>query len=176
MSLIADFQHKARCFYQKDDLLSCLRVLCSDGSSAMILYRLSVFFRNLYLAPLAWLCSWFNKVLNGCVIGRRADFGPGFVIMHPAGIVINGGVKGGDKVVLESGVVIGAARNGIPVKVPMMGDDIFIGTGAKILGGISIGNHVTIGANAVVIRDVLDYQTVVGVPAKPIEGDHHAGI
>jgi serine O-acetyltransferase len=89
--------------------------------------------------------------------------------MHPIGVVINGGVKGGKNIVIESGVVIGAARNGIPVQVPILGDDVFIGAGAKVLGGIKVGNNVRIGANAVVVHDVPDGATVVGIPAKVIK-------
>ncbi|MDE2010537.1 MAG: hypothetical protein KGJ09_10760 [Candidatus Omnitrophica bacterium] len=88
--------------------------------------------------------------------------------MHPIGVVINGGVRGGKNIVIESGVVIGAARNGLPVRVPVLGNDVFIGAGAKVLGGITIGNNVKIGANAVVIHDVPDGATVVGIPAKVV--------
>lgn len=170
MRLTQDFKHKAKCYYGKDDWAGCLRVFASDGSSAMVLYRLAGFFQKIYLAPLGWALAWLNKLLNGCVIGRNAEFGPGFVIMHPAGIVINGGVQGGSGVVIESGVVIGAARSGLPVRVPVIGDRVFIGAGAKILGGIKVGNNVTIGANAVVVKDVPDGRTVVGVPARPAGG------
>jgi serine O-acetyltransferase len=89
--------------------------------------------------------------------------------MHPIGVVINGGVKGGKNIVIESGVVIGAAHNGLPLKLPVLGDDIFIGAGAKVLGGIRVGNNVKIGANAVVVHDVPDGATVVGIPAKVIK-------
>ncbi|MCA9408119.1 MAG: serine O-acetyltransferase, partial [Candidatus Omnitrophica bacterium] len=78
-------------------------------------------------------------------------------------------VKGGKNIVIESGVVIGAARNGLPVEAPYLKNNIFIGSGAKILGGISIGNHVNIGANAVVLQNVPDNSTAVGVPARIIE-------
>ena len=88
--------------------------------------------------------------------------------MHPIGVVINSGVKGGKNIVIESGVVIGAARNSLPVEVPTLGDDVFIGAGAKVLGGITVGNHVKIGANAVVVKDIPDGSTAVGVPARAI--------
>ena len=89
--------------------------------------------------------------------------------MHPIGVVINGGVKGGKNIIIESSVVIGAARNGLPVEVPVLGNDIFIGAGAKILGGIKIGNNVKIGANAVVVKDVPDGSTVVGIPGRIVQ-------
>jgi serine O-acetyltransferase len=109
-----------------------------------------------------------NKLLNGCVIGRGAEFAPGFVLVHTVGVVIHGSVRGGRNVIIESGVVVGAARNGFPIEVPVIGDDVYIGAGAKLLGGIRIGSRVTIGANAVVVKDVPDDATAVGVPAKVI--------
>ena len=105
------------------------------------------------------------------MIGRNAVFGKGLVLMHPVGVVINGGVCGGEHIVIESGVVIGAARNGLPVKVPQLGDNVFIGAGAKVLGGIKIGNNVKIGANSVVVKDVADNCTVVGIPARVVRKD-----
>ena len=90
-------------------------------------------------------------------------------MMHPSGVVINSGVKGGKNIVIESGVVIGAARNGFPVEVPRLGNSIFIGAGAKILGGVRIGDNVKIGANAVVLEDVPDNATAVGIPARAVK-------
>ena len=166
MKIIQDFKHKARCYYERDDAVSVLKVIIRDGSSANILYRTARFFFNSRLFPVGWILLEINKLLNGCVIGGNAQFDEGFVLMHPIGVIINGGVRGGKNIVIESGVVIGAAKNGLPVLVPALGDNIFIGSGAKILGGIKIGNNVTVGANAVVIKDVPNGATVVGIPAR----------
>jgi serine O-acetyltransferase len=124
------------------------------------------------LGVIGWFLLEINKLLHGCVIGRGAEFGKGFVLMHPIGVIINGAVKGGEQVVIASGVVIGAARNGWPVQAPVLGNNIFIGSGAKILGGIRIGNNVKIGANAVVVEDVSDNVTVAGIPARIINKHH----
>ena len=164
--LIDDLIYKAECFYGKCALKEFIKVLFSDGTSCMVFYRTAKFFQRIKLGAIGWIFLELNKMLNGCVIGRSAEFGKGFVIMHPFGVVINGGVKGGENIVIESGVVIGAARNGVPVQIPQLGSNIFIGSGAKILGGIKIGSNVKIGANAVVIKDVPDNVTVVGVPAE----------
>ena len=168
MILIEDFKYKSQCYFNRTDFKSVLRVLLSDGSSAVILYRIARFFRNVGLGFVGWIFLELNKI-NGCVIGRKAEFGPGLVIMHSVGIVINAGVKAGRNIVIESGVVISAARSGLPVKVPVLGNNIFIGAGAKILGGITIGNNVKVGANAVVVSDVPDGATVVGIPAKIVK-------
>ncbi len=167
--IIKDLEYKTKLFYGQSSPTKFLRILLTDGTSCMILYRIARFFRKIHLGVLSWLFLEINKFLNGCVIGRNAEFAEGLVIMHSHGVVINGGVRGGKNVVIESGVVIGAAHHGLPVKVPLLGDNIFIGTGAKILGGIKIGNNVTIGANAVVVKDAPDGATIVGIPGRVIK-------
>jgi serine O-acetyltransferase len=169
MKILADLRYKRDCYGYPADTVHLLRVLLSDGSAAMILYRVTRFLYRIKLGFLGYPVAWLNKVINGCVIGRHADFDEGFVIMHPMGVVINGAVKGGKNIVVESGVVVGAARHGMPVKAPLLGSHIFIGSGAKLLGEIIIGSHVAIGANAVVVKDVPHAVTVAGVPAKVIE-------
>lgn len=169
MKLFKDFKHKSECYYNAAGFKDICRVVLTDGSLAITIYRLAEFLRKIKLGFIGWILLKINAVLNGCVIGRNTEFGPGFVLMHPVGVVINSGVKGGKNIVIESGVVIGSARNGLPVQVPRLGDNIFIGSGAKVLGGILIGNNVTIGANAVVIKNVPDGATVVGIPARVVK-------
>jgi serine O-acetyltransferase len=166
--VIDDLRFKAECYYGKTSSRHVLGVLLTDGTSAVVLYRLAKFFQKIGLGVIGWFLLEINKLLHGCVIGRGSQFGQGFVLMHPIGVIINGAVKGGENVVIESGVVIGASRNGWPVQVPVLGNNIFIGGGAKILGGIRIGNNVMIGANAVVLKDVPDNVTVAGIPARII--------
>jgi len=79
--------------------------------------------------------------------------------------VINSKVVGGERIVLESGVVIGDEKG----RSPVLMNDIFVGAGAKIVGGVSLGNHVKVGANAVVVKDAAEHQTVVGIPARPVK-------
>ena len=164
-----DLAYKAKCYYSQSGIKEIFLVLWKDGTSAVIFYRIASFFRWIGLGIIGVIFLELNKFFNHCVIGRGVEFGEGLVLMHPVGVVINGGVKGGKNIVIESGVVIGAARNGIPVEVPVLGNDVFIGAGAKVLGGIKIGNNVTIGANAVVIKDVPDGATVVGIPARVVK-------
>jgi serine O-acetyltransferase len=84
--------------------------------------------------------------------------------VHSQGVVINTSVKGGRNVMLEHQVTIGAEKGAYPV----LGDNIFIGAGAKILGGVRIGNGAKVGANAVVVDDVPEGATVVGIPARVV--------
>jgi serine O-acetyltransferase len=166
MRIIKDISAKADWLYQDRSVLSVIRAGFSDGSLSMILYRaMSLLGRNRSTKIFAYLINKINSVLCGCVIGIDASFGNEFIILHSTGVVINSDVKGGDKIFIESGVVIGAEKR----KSPTLGSNIFLGSGAKILGSISVGNNVTIAANAVVVKDVPDNVVVAGVPAKIIK-------
>ena len=136
--------------------------LLKDGTITTILYRLMAWINERKIIILDIILVKIIAVSTGAVIGRKARFGPGLVIVHPTGIVINGAVRGGSNCVIQNGVTIGAERR----KTPVIGDNVFIGTGAKIIGGIKIGNSARIGANAVVNFDVPENATVVGVPGK----------
>lgn len=93
------------------------------------------------------------------------SFGKGLMIYHYGSIVVNAAAKIGDYATIYPGVLIGAKENGCPV----IGHHCFIGAGSKILGGVKIGNNVTIAPNAVVVKDVPDNAVVGGVPAKIIK-------
>jgi serine O-acetyltransferase len=168
MMIFEDFKYKIECYYEEYSPKYLFSMLRSDGTSAMILYRLSQFFVKHHLGFFAYVFRSLNKILNGCWIGRNANFDRGFVIMHSSGVVINSGVKGGRNIVVQSGVVIGAARNGPKAESPTLGNNIFIGAGAKILGGIKIADNTVIGANAVVMHDIPNNATVVGVPGRVV--------
>ncbi|MFT5545157.1 MAG: serine O-acetyltransferase [Rheinheimera aquimaris] len=161
--LIADLRRKQQIFHEDGANVSMLRVVMADGTCANVLYRLMRWFAEMKLSPLAYLCYQLNKLLNGCVIGIGADFGPGFVLMHPVGVVINSKVRGENNITLESGVVIGDEKG----RSPVLGNDIFIGAGAKVIGSVHIGNKVKVGANAVVTKSAPESATMLGVPAKP---------
>jgi serine O-acetyltransferase len=104
-----------------------------------------------------------------CVIGRGAEFGPGLVLIHSNGIVINGSVRGGAGIHIEHQVTIGAERRASPT----LGDNVFLGAGAKVIGGVTLGDCVRVGANAVVLENVPAHHTAVGVPARAIPHSSH---
>jgi len=131
----------------------------------MVVYRLMQASHRLHLTPLAMIFNKINVVFGRCIIGRGASFGPRFVLIHSYGVVINSAVSGGSDIKIEHLVTIGAEKD----KSPVLGNNVFIGAGAKIIGGVKIGSNVRIGANAVVVEDVPDGSTAVGVPAKIIE-------
>ena len=97
-------------------------------------------------------------------------FGPGLSIAHYGCLVVNQNAKIGKNCRIHEGVTIGASGG---ERAPIIGDNVFIGTGAKILGDIKIADNISIGANAVVVKDVLESNiTVAGVPAKKISNNN----
>jgi serine O-acetyltransferase len=160
--ILSDLRAKAMWCYQDDSLAALIKVLLTDGTVAMLVYRVMQWARACRLVPIEWFCNKFNASTQGCIIGRGAEFGPRFVLIHSTGVVINGQVLGGSGIHVEHQVTIGAERRGSP----RLGDDVFIGAGAKIVGPVLIGSHTRIGANAVVVADVPDHATAVGVPAR----------
>lgn len=160
-----DLRLKAEwCYDTPSGFGSLLRVLCTDSTMAMVVYRLMQWARRHRLGPLEMVFNRINGIFSGCIIGRGAEFGEGFVLIHAGGVVINGAVRGGNRIYVEHQVTIGAERG----RSPVLGNDIFIGAGAKIIGAVTIGDGARIGANAVVVKDVPAWSTVVGVPAKVV--------
>lgn len=162
--LQTDISAKALWMYGSDTSRTRVKTLLTDGTMAMIYYRLMQASHRSGLSPFAMIFNKLNTIFGNCIIGRGAEFGPGFVLVHSTGVVINGAVRGGRDVKIEHQVTIGAERGLSPV----LGDDLFIGAGAKIVGQVTIGSGVRIGANAVVVKDVPDNMTAVGVPARYI--------
>jgi serine O-acetyltransferase len=161
----SDIRAKARWLYGADSCRNCLKASLTDGTTSMIVYRWMQWAQRQRLIPLAMLFNKLN-VFGGCIIGRGADFGAGFVLVHSLGVVINTSVRGGKNVVIEHQVTIGAEKG----QSPVLGDDVFIGAGAKILGGVKIGSGAKVGANAVVLDDIPDGATAVGIPARVVGG------
>jgi serine O-acetyltransferase len=160
----SDVRAKAAWNYGRASAGTVIKALLTDGTPAMVWYRLMQWARRWRLVPLELLFNRINTYFCNCVIGRGADFGPGFVLVHGTGVVINGGVRGGSNVKLEHQVTIGAERR----QSPVLGDDVFVGAGAKVIGPVTVGPGARIGANAVVVRDVPAFGTAVGVPARVV--------
>ena len=161
MLIVQDLKRKQQIYGEDGAPTSLFKIFLSDGTSAMVLYRCMNYLAQKKLKLAAFPIQWLNKFINGCVIGIDAHFKAGFVIMHPVGVVINSKVRGDNNITLEAGVVIGDEKG----LSPRLGENIFIGSGAKVLGLVTIGNNVKIGANAVVVKDVPANHIAVGIPA-----------
>ena len=107
-------------------------------------------------------------VRYGISVPYMTRIGPGFCITHYGGIVVNGTTIFGRNCNLSHGVTIGQKNRGKYKGCPTIGDMVYIGPGSCILGGISIGSNVAIGANAVVVHNVGDDEVVAGNPARTI--------
>jgi serine O-acetyltransferase len=162
--MASDVRAKAEWVYGSAGTRNIVKALLTDGTFAMLVYRLMQWAQRWRLVPLAMLFNKVNVLFSRCVIGRGAAFGPGFVLVHSIGVVINTSVRGGTRVVVEHLVTIGAEKE----QSPALGDNVFIGAGAKIVGAVRIGSNVKIGANAVVVDDIPDNCTAVGIPARVV--------
>jgi serine O-acetyltransferase len=163
-TLQEDIRAKAEWMYQGSGPKDLIKAVLTDGTASVVLYRLMQASHHAGFAPLEMLFNKLNTVLGSCIIGRGAEFGPGFVLIHSQGVVINGAVRAGANVRIEHQVTIGAEKG----ESPRLGNNVFIGCGAKLVGPVSVGDGARIGANAVVVHDVAPDTTVVGIPARPV--------
>lgn len=108
------------------------------------------------------------KYKYGISISPKTKIGGGFYIGHYGGIVINSQAEIGENCNIMQGVTIGASNRGKYKGVPTIGNHVYIGAGAKIIGAVNIGNYAAIGANSVVTHHIPDYGVAVGMPAKVI--------
>lgn len=137
-------------------LAHCLR---TPGVHAVLAYRLGQWalglpgWARLVADPAYWLLALAVHVVWGIEISRHARIGPGLYIGHSGGIVVGPAASLGARCSLSQGVTIGVRAGG---GAPQLGDDVYIGAGAKVLGAVRVGNNVKIGANAVVHRDIPD--------------------
>jgi serine O-acetyltransferase len=131
------------------------------------------FWRNLF--PFAWLVYYHLQIKYGIAISFKAKIGPGFYLGHHGGIVTNEDMRIGKNCNLSHDVTIGVSRRGERAGVPVIGDNVYIGPGAKIFGKIAIGNNAAIGANCVVTKDVPDNGVVVGIPGRVISYEGSTG-
>lgn len=116
------------------------------------------------------LLTYINIVLFGLEASPRCEIGPGIFFPHPSGTVI-GAWRIGGNVTIFQGVTLGAKEldMGFDSRLrPEVGDNVVLGAGAKILGGVRIGANVTVGANSVVVDSVAAGSTVVGIPARKV--------
>ena len=120
--------------------------------------------------PFYWLVYRLIETLVGISLPKDAVIGPGLRIWHFGGIFLHNDVRIGANCTLRQGVTIGNRQEGGPV--PVIGDDVEFGCYAQALGGVRIGNGCRIGAMSVVLTDMPDGSTAVGVPARIILRAH----
>lgn len=154
-------------FYKDPAARSILEVLTSyPGIKAILLHRIAHFFWSLGMPFVPRYISEIARAITGIEIHPGAQIGKDFFIDHGGGVVIGETAEIGDNVTIYQGVVIGGTTTDPIKRHPTLGDNIVVGTGAKLLGPIKIGDNVKIGANSVVVHDVPPNSVVVGVPGR----------
>ncbi|MDY6820291.1 MAG: serine O-acetyltransferase [Deferribacterota bacterium] len=141
-------------------------IFCYPGFHALLLHRFAHSLWNIHLKFLARLLSHINRFLTGIEIHPAAKIGRRFFIDHGMGVVIGETAEIGNDVLLYHGVTLGGVSLKKEKRHPTVSNNVVIGAGAKILGPINIGENSKIGANTVVIKDIPDNSTVVGIPGK----------
>lgn len=146
------------------------------GFRAVAVYRFGVWrmgIRSAFLrAPLSVLYRMmFRKVRNGYGIELpySAKVGRRLVIEHQSAIVIHGDCVIGDDCIIRQGCTLGNRYIDRPLDAPKLGNRVNVGAGAKILGGVVIGDDACVGANAVVLNDIAPGETAIGIPAKVLK-------
>ena len=139
-------------------------LLLYNGLHATIDYRIAHWLHRHHCRFLARAVSQWSKLWTGIEIHPGARIGKRLVIDHGTGIVIGETAEIGDDCLLYQGVTLGGTGKDVGKRHPTLGSNVMVGAGAKVLGPIHVGNNARIAANAVVLREVPDNATVVGVP------------
>ena len=142
-----------------------------SGFHALLAYRISHWLWNRKVPFFPRLISQITRWLTGVEIHPGATIGTGFFIDHGMGVVIGETTEIGDFVTLFQGVTLGGTGKERGKRHPTLGNHVVVGAGAKVLGGIRIGDNVKVGANAVVLRSVPANSTVVGNPGRIVKYD-----
>ncbi len=136
---------------------------------ALIAYKIS---HSLYLKEKFFLARWVSNIgrrMTGIEIHPGATIGKGLFIDHGMGVVIGETAIIGNNVKMFHGSTLGGTGNEKGKRHPTVGDNVIIGSSAKILGNIYIASGTKVGANAVVLHDTRPNSTVVGIPAKEVK-------
>jgi serine O-acetyltransferase len=138
------------------------------GVQAVLAHRVAhgLYDAGVPVAPRA--LAFTSRAITGIEIHPAASIGDDFFIDHGAGVVIGETAEIGDRVTLYQGVTLGGTGFARGKRHPTVGDDVTIGSGAKLLGPVTVGHGAKVGANTVVIEDVPPNSTVVGNPGHPV--------
>ncbi len=166
--VISQIKEDIKTIYEKDpaaeNILEVL--LCYPGLHALILHRIAHKLNYWKIPLIPRIISNISRFLTGIDIHPAAQIGRRFFIDHGMGVVIGATTIIGDDVLLYQGVTLGGTGNEHGKRHPTLGNNVVVGSGAKILGNIEIGSNSRIGAGSVVVDSVPENSTVVGVPGR----------
>jgi serine O-acetyltransferase len=149
--------------------VSSFEILTSwAGVQALLAHRAAHALRRAGVPLLPRTIAYLTRAITGVEIHPAAEIGSRFFIDHGSGVVIGETAKIGDCVTLYQGVTLGGTGFQRGKRHPTLGDNVTVGSGAKLLGPIAVGDGAKIGANTVVVEDVPPGATVVGNPGHPV--------
>ena len=143
-------------------------MLLYPGVHALITYRIAHGLWNMEFYFLARALSQFSRWITGIEIHPAAIIGNRFFIDHGMGVVIGETSEVGDNVFIYHGVTLGGLATKKAKRHPTIADNVVIGAGAQVLGPIHVGRNTKIGSGSVVLQDVPEYSTVIGVPGRVV--------
>ncbi len=157
--------------YEKDPAATNFAevLFCYPGLQALISHRIAhkLAYWNIPFIPR--FISYLTRIITGIEIHPKAQIGNRFFIDHGEGVVIGETTIIGDDVLIYQQVTLGGTGNEHGKRHPTIGNNVIIGAGAKILGNITIGDNTRVGAGSVVVEDVPEHCTVVGVPGRVVQ-------
>lgn len=156
--------------YKKDPAARNLLeiIFCYPGFHALLLHRIAHKLWIWKIPVFPRLISAFSRFFTGIDIHPGATIGRRFFIDHGMGVVIGETAEIGDDVLLYQGVTLGGTSSKSEKRHPTLGRGVVVGAGAKVLGNITLGNYSKIGAGSVVVNDVPEHATVVGIPGRVV--------
>ncbi len=143
-------------------------IFCYPGFHALILYRIAHWFWANGFKLIGRLISYFSRIFTGIEIHPGAKIGKGFFIDHGMGVVIGETTEISDNCTIYQGVTLGGLSLKKEKRHPILDHNVVVGAGAKILGPVFIGANCKIGAGSVVLQDVPQNSTVIGIPGRVI--------
>jgi serine O-acetyltransferase len=169
--MLAKIRQDLQAVFDRDPAaVSTLEVILTyAGFHALLVYRISHWLTSHDVPFVPRALSQLARWVTGIEIHPSAKIGIGFFIDHGMGVVIGETAEIGDYVTLFQGVTLGGTGKERGKRHPTLGNHVVVGAGAKILGGITIGDNVKIGANSVVLKNVAANSTVIGVPGRVIK-------
>jgi len=169
-ALIREVKYDVQAFRQRDPAATSDAeiMLLYSGFHARLAHRLShVLYQNGHTFT-ARAVSQGAKLITGIEIHPGATIGRGLVIDHGSGVVIGETAEIGDNCTIYQGVTLGGTGKDVGKRHPTLGNNVLVGSGAKILGPVKIGDNVKVAAGAVVLTELPAHSTAVGIPAKVV--------
>ena len=157
--------------YEKDPAATNLAevLFCYPGLQALISHRIAHKLAYWGVPFIPRFISYLTRIITGIEIHPKAQIGNRFFIDHGEGVVIGETTSIGDDVLIYQQVTLGGTGNEHGKRHPTIGNNVIIGAGAKVLGNITIGDNTRVGAGSVVVDDVPEHCTVVGVPGRVVQ-------